>query len=98
MIKFVPLNDEPDDAGVSWNCIQRLGVGGYNKNQGQIGDGRHRVPAIAYWKGVIHSQTSNVLLMTMDIYPTIAELTDSKIPNPVRLEGRSFGNLLLNKP
>ncbi len=34
----------------------------------------------------------------MDIYPTIAELTGSKIPNSVHLEGRSFKNLLLNKP
>ncbi len=70
----------------------------YRGFKAQVWEGGHRVPAIAYWKGVIPSQTSTELLMTMDIYPTLAELTGSKIPNSVRLEGRSFKNLLLNKP
>jgi len=70
----------------------------YKGHKGQVWEGGHRIPAIAYWKGMIQPTTSPELLMTMDVFPTIAELTGSKVPNDVQLEGRSFKNVLLNKP
>lgn len=69
----------------------------YKGYKSQVWEGGHRVPAIAYWKGMISPQTNSELLMTMDILPTLAELTRSKIPAKVRLEGVSFKNSLFGK-
>ena len=69
----------------------------YKGFKGQPWEGGHRVPAIAYWKGVTRPATNDDLLTTMDIYPTVAALTDSKIPKGVRLEGVSFKDLILDK-
>ncbi len=69
----------------------------YKGLKGQVWEGGHRVPAIAYWKGTTHAGTSSELLMTMDVFPTVAALTGSEIPASVRLEGRSFKNLLLGE-
>ncbi len=69
----------------------------YRGYKSQVWEGGHRIPAIAYWKGVIQPNTSTELLMTMDVYPTISELTGSKVPASVRLEGVSFRNLLLGR-
>jgi arylsulfatase A len=69
----------------------------FKGHKGQVWEGGHRIPAIAYWKGMIKPNTSNELLMTMDVLPTISELTGSKIPGQVRLEGVSFKNTLFGK-
>ena len=69
----------------------------YKGFKSQPWEGGHRVPAIAYWKGVTRPATNDDLLTTMDIYPTVAALTDSKIPKGVRLEGVSFKDLILDK-
>jgi arylsulfatase A len=69
----------------------------FKGQKGQVWEGGHRIPMIAYWKGVAAPQVTDELLMTMDIFPTISELTGSKIPEKVRLEGRSFRNILLNR-
>ncbi len=69
----------------------------YRGHKAQVWEGGQRIPAVAYWKGVINNKVSSDLLMTMDIYPTVAEITSSKIPTQVKLEGKSFKNLLFNK-
>lgn len=69
----------------------------YKGYKAQVWEGGHRVPAVSYWKGVIASRTSNELLLTMDVFPTVAELTGTKIPDGVRLEGVSFSNSLFGK-
>ncbi|PWJ57880.1 arylsulfatase A-like enzyme [Dyadobacter jejuensis] len=69
----------------------------YKGYKGQVWEGGHRIPAIAYWKGVIQSQMSQELLLTMDIYPTLAALTNTKIPKEVKLEGRDFSSVLRGK-
>lgn len=69
----------------------------YRGNKGQVWEGGHRVPAVAYWKGTIHPGASSQQLMTMDIFPTICGLTAAVIPPGVGIEGESFGNILSGK-
>lgn len=57
-------------------------------------EGGLRVPTLAAWKGHIPpNSTSSVPLMSMDIVPTLLELTETSSRSP--LEGRSFLPVLL---
>ena len=59
-------------------------------------DGGTRVPLIAYWPGAIQSgQVNDTLVDASDLLPTLAEIADATLPSEVRLDGRSFGHLLL---
>lgn len=65
--------------------------------KGQVWEGGHRIPAIASWKGVIKPATSTEQLMTMDIFPTICELTGTTLPRDPDCAGKSFKNVLFDK-
>jgi arylsulfatase A-like enzyme len=55
--------------------------GGLREGKGTTYEGGQRVPFIAYWKGKIKAgQISNQLAANMDVLPTIAYLTQSKLP------------------
>lgn len=68
----------------------------YRGEKGNVYEGGHRVPAIAWWPGRIRpGAVSAETIMTMDITPTLLELvgTDkNKIVN--KLDGQSISSLL----
>ncbi len=68
--------------------------------KGDLYEGGHRVPAIAYWPGRIQSGTvTNQTTMTMDIFPTLLELMDAPETGNAEFDGISILPLLLeNKP
>ncbi|WP_025764292.1 sulfatase-like hydrolase/transferase [Dyadobacter tibetensis] len=66
----------------------------YRGQKSQVYEGGHRVPAMAYWKGVTKASENNALLMTMDIYPTICDLIGEKLSPSTDLPGISFKDIL----
>ncbi|MEN8228293.1 MAG: sulfatase [Bacteroidota bacterium] len=77
------------DLGIDRNtmvffCSDNGGARNYGHNEplrghkGQVYEGGHRVPAIAWWPGKIQPGVeSGEILMTMDIFPTMLELSGS---------------------
>jgi len=54
-------------------------------------EGGHRVPAIACWPGKIKPGTvTNQTTMTMDLFPTMVEMTGAKLPDDLKLDGVSL--------
>lgn len=48
--------------------------------KGQVYEGGHRVPAIFYWKNKIPPGVSEELVLSMDLFPTIASLMGLEVP------------------
>jgi arylsulfatase A len=69
----------------------------YKGQKGEVWEGGHRVPAIANWKGVIKPGTSSEQIMSMDLFPTICELTGAAIPRDAEFAGKSFRKILFDK-
>jgi len=57
-------------------------------------EGGHRVPAIAFWPGHIAPATSDATVATMDVFPTLLDLTATSVPAGHRLDGESLRPLL----
>jgi len=56
--------------------------------KGQLLEGGHRVPAIAYWPGKIKPATvTDETILTMDLFPTIAALAGVEVPPKLKLDG-----------
>ncbi|MDA3925711.1 MAG: sulfatase-like hydrolase/transferase [Kiritimatiellae bacterium] len=56
--------------------------------KGQIMEGGHRVPAIAYWPGKIEAgRVSNLTAMGADLLPTMAAIGEVPLPEGVKLDG-----------
>jgi len=56
--------------------------------KGQLWEGGHRVPAIAYWPGKIRPGTVNRdTVMTMDLFPTMAAMAGANLPSDLKLDG-----------
>lgn len=64
-------------------------------HKGQLFEGGHRVPAIFYWKGAIKPGTSDALVLSMDIFPTIADLFSLELEQEI-YSGRSVAGLFTN--
>ena len=66
--------------------------------KGDVFEGGHRVPAIAWWPGRIKAGiVTQETTMTMDLMPTYLELAGAKVPGPNNhktLDGRSLRPLL----
>ena len=59
--------------------------------KGSVWEGGHRVPAIAWWPGVISGGTeTDQVALTMDVWPTVAELASVADSSPRPLDGRSL--------
>ncbi len=57
-------------------------TGGLREGKGTSFEGGQRVPAIMKWPGKIaEGQTKNTLMSTIDILPTIAEITGTQLPD-----------------
>ena len=69
--------------------------GGLRGFKGSVWEGGHRVPSIAYWPGKIQGgQTNDSLSITLDVFPTIAAITESKIPDGLTLDGMDISKVL----
>ncbi|MHA8088044.1 sulfatase-like hydrolase/transferase [Aquirufa sp. Wall-65K1] len=67
---------------------------GLREGKGTTYEGGQRVPFIAYWKGKIQAgQISNQLAAAMDVLPTIAQVTQSKLPKK-KIDGVSLWPIL----
>lgn len=64
--------------------------------KGSLWEGGHRVPAIAYWEGTIQPGIRHDLIMTMDIFPTIAALVSAGDTVKMDVDGIDFSPLLLS--
>ncbi len=81
-----------------------LSDNGANKNgsngilrgfKGSLWEGGHRVPAIACWPGQIPAGTvCDETVISIDLMPTILELSDAKVPAGHKLDGLSLIALL----
>ena len=57
-------------------------------NKGQVWEGGHRVPGIAWWPGKIEpGRVSHELAITLDVMPTILAAAGIEIPNGHHLDG-----------
>lgn len=69
-------------------------TGGLREGKGTSYEGGHRVPCIFRWKSKIKgSRVSNHLMTTLDILPTIAQITKSTGPL-LKIDGIGFQELL----
>lgn len=81
---------------LSDNGASHIGSNGpYRGFKGSLWEGGHRVPAIAYWKGKIEPGKCEEFLMGMDLFPSIAALTGSSLPENINTDGVDFSSLLL---
>ncbi|MFO1120464.1 MAG: sulfatase-like hydrolase/transferase [Rhodospirillales bacterium] len=65
--------------------------------KGGLYEGGHRVPAIAYWHGRIAPGVNRDTVATIDLLPTIMEVTAATTLAGHRLDGRSFLPLLFGQ-
>ena len=64
--------------------------------KGQVWEGGHRVPAIAWWPGRIKSGTkTGELCISLDLMPTMLDLAGLSQPTDRKLDGVSLKSLLL---
>jgi arylsulfatase A-like enzyme len=72
--------------------------GGLREGKGTSWDGGIRVPAIFTWPGKIPTGTvQNQAAMSIDILPTLAEVTKSQLPK-LKIDGRNIWPLIQGKP
>lgn len=65
--------------------------------KGQVYEGGHRVPGIAYWPGKIKPGTeTDETVLTIDLFPTFASLAGAKIPGNKQLDGVDILPMLLH--
>jgi arylsulfatase A len=60
-------------------------------------EGGTRVPFILYWKGHSQAQVSKQLFSGVDLFPTLAEWTGSKLPAGLILDGQAVGPIFTKK-
>jgi len=65
-------------------------VGGLRGHKGTVWEGGHRVPAIARWPGKIKPGKTDQLAWTLDLMPTVLEMTGTPPPEDRRLDGVSL--------
>ncbi|KAM8860968.1 arylsulfatase A-like [Synchiropus picturatus] len=63
--------------------------------KGTTYDGGMRMPAVAFWPGVIKPGVTHELASTLDLLPTITKLAGAKLPQ-VQLDGVDMANILFH--
>lgn len=71
--------------------------GGLKGSKGDLWEGGHRVPAIAYWKGRIAPSESSEIIISMDLLPTLLSVSRTPTPDGLSFDGVDFSSLLLDK-
>ncbi|MBN2413424.1 sulfatase-like hydrolase/transferase [candidate division KSB1 bacterium] len=91
------------DNTILWYCsdnggLPELGSTGGRGNKGMIYEGGLRVPAILEWpKRIKEHRVTAVPCNTSDIYPTLLEIADVKMPDQPVLDGISLVDLIDGK-
>ena len=63
-------------------------AGALRGNKGQLWEGGHRVPAIAYWPGKIEAgRVSNLTAMGADLLPTMVAISGTALAEDLKLDG-----------
>jgi len=60
-------------------------------------EGGQRVPFIIHWKGHVPPGTSNEIVSSIDLYPTLAKIAGAKVPTDRKIDGLDVSDLLLGK-
>ena len=60
-------------------------------------EGGQRVPFIVHWKGEISPGTSDALITSLDLYPSLAAIAGAKIPKDRIIDGIDLSDLILGK-
>ena len=96
-VKLAGLSDNTLILFTSDNGPMKLSSPGpLRGKKGSLFEGGHRVPTIAWWPNVIKANTVNEqLTISLDIMPTIIELTKAKLPDSHQLDGISLLPTLL---
>jgi arylsulfatase A len=78
------------------NGANRFGSNGALRGfKGSVWEGGHRVPAIASWPGTIPAgKTTDELTISLDLFPTIAALAQTPVPDEHKLDGKNLLPLL----
>lgn len=66
-------------------------------NKGNLLEGGHRVPGIAYWKGKIKPGESAETILSMDILPTLLEMSGVDFPEKTIFDGVDFSKHLFTE-
>jgi arylsulfatase A-like enzyme len=82
------------DNGASQQAGSNAPFRGY---KGQVYEGGHRVPAIFYWDGKIPAGVSDELMLSMDIFPTLADLLKVDISSNLQISGKSMASSIVDK-
>lgn len=76
--------------------MARLYNAGMRGAKGSPYEGGNRVPAFWRWKGVLSPDVATQLTAHVDLLPTFAALAGAKLPEGVKLDGRSLVPILLD--
>lgn len=69
----------------------------FRGGKGQVWEGGHHVPAIAWWPGKIKPGTvTDELCISLDIMPTILDFTGASKPKDLNFDGINLSGLLIN--
>ncbi len=73
--------------------------GALRGQKNEVYEGGHRVPFIARWPGTIpNGSKSDETVLTIDMFPTFMEVTNTKQPRDLQLDGQSIvSHLFVNK-
>jgi arylsulfatase A len=65
-------------------------------HKGSLWEGGHRVPAVAYWPGMIKPGTvTSQITMGMDMFPTMVSIAKAKLPTGLNLDGVDLLGMLM---
>ena len=76
-------------------CFFGGSTGPLNGGKYSTMEGGFRIPAIIRWKGTYPVGTSNTLLSSMDLFPTIATLAEVKLPEDRIIDGKDISSILI---
>lgn len=77
-------------------AVEEFGSNGILRGEkGELWEGGHRVPAIAYWKDKIEPGVSSKMLMSMDLLPSFLSFSQAKAPVGVTFDGIDFSSSLI---
>lgn len=95
-VRTLGLEDNTLIVFISDNGAEHFGHNGeLNGDKGDLLEGGHRVPAIAYWKNKIKPGTTHEVTMSFDWMPTFIALANLE-PKNEGFDGQDLSNLLLH--
>ena len=64
--------------------------------KGSREEGGHRVFCFLRWPAGLESGENQTIISVLDVYPTLLDLCGFKVPDDIKIEGRSFKPYLAN--